>query len=101
MLGAAVITVEVLVTEVGEPPELASQSDLRRRVGRILKHQFYILFAPLGAIFVYVGLAAAGAEQHTLTVGLAAFGAGLTLNLVLKRALSLAGRTLGPSSTEE
>lgn len=94
VLGAAVLTISVLVKEVSERPSLGDSEELQRRVGKILQHQYYILFAPFGAVFVYQGLETAEMVQNDLTVGLAAFGAGLALNVLLQRAVDLAKNAL-------
>ena len=62
---------------------------VRKRVKMIIQHQFYILFSPLGAIFVYQMLVSSDSIGHPATVGIAAFSAGFAINNLLRKALSV------------
>jgi uncharacterized membrane protein len=62
---------------------------VRKRVKMIIQHQFYILFSPLGAIFVYQILVSSDSIGHPATVGIAAFSAGFAINNLLRKALSV------------
>ncbi len=101
VLGSGLLTVAVIVTEVRRQPDFSDLRGLRQRVGALLEHQFYILFAPFGALFVFAGLRTAHMLEEPLTVALAAFGAGLAWNVVMARAVRLAGRTVYPQADEE
>ena len=65
------------------------RSYVRKRVKLIIQHQFYILFSPLGAIFVYQVLVSSDSIGHPATVGIAAFSAGFAINNLLRKALSV------------
>lgn len=70
-------------------------NEFRSRLERIIRHQFYILFSPIGAIFVYQLLVIANAANNAVTVALAAFGAGASLNLILDKAVRYAEKAIG------
>lgn len=52
----------------------------------ILVHQFYVVFSPLGAVFVYQLLVAGGAADGPATAALILLAAGLSLTYLLERA---------------
>jgi hypothetical protein len=70
-----------------KPVDLLNDADFRPRLQEVVLHQFYILFAPVGAVFVYQFLVIAGAASVETTVALAMLAAGVVLNTVLDRAL--------------
>lgn len=83
-------TVSLIVRETKET--LDYQNDDKRfsaRIQEIVQHQFLILFAPLGAIFVYQILVAGDAVNNSSTVALAALEAGPAVNFLLARAINL------------
>jgi hypothetical protein len=110
VVGAGLLTVSIIVSEIKNRPkfylieealvkkrsmdaksaEAKELTEFRSRLERIIRHQFNILFSPIGAIFVYQLLVIADAAVNSVTVALAAFGAGASLNLILDRAISYA-----------
>lgn len=93
-LGSGILTVSLIVQEISNRPQFSNQTKMRDRLGQILQHQFFILFAPIGGIFVYQGLISVGAAGKTMTVALAALGAGASLNFLLKRAVKASKKAL-------
>jgi HEAT repeat protein len=93
-LGSGILTVSLIVQEISNRPQFSDQTKMRNRLGQILQHQFFILFAPIGGIFVYQGLISVGAAGKTMTVALAALGAGASLNFLLKRAVKASKKAL-------
>ena len=99
VLGAGILTVSLLVEQIGNPP-LAKQVEqignpplakqIRDRINIVVRHQYYILFSPIGAVFVYQMLVASGAAQTPLAVALTALGAGVAMNVILKYAVTKA-----------
>ena len=85
VVGSALFTIK-LVVESLKTPVIFEQQQVRERLAEIIRHQFYILFAPLGAIFVYQLLVVAGGASQPITVGLAALASGIALNNVLEGA---------------
>jgi hypothetical protein len=85
VVGAGLLTVSLVVNEISDRPD--NRQELRERDQYIVQHQFFIFFAPIGAIFVYQLLVAAGAVAQPLTVAVAALGAGASLNYLLVLAL--------------
>ena len=104
VVGAGLITVSIIVSEIKDRPNftLLDRDDpedkelkkFRGRIERIIRHQFYILFSPIGAIFIYQLLVVAEAANNPVTVALSAFGAGASLNLILDKAISYAEKTI-------
>ena len=88
--GAGLFTIRLVVKQVLKPVDFLNDDDFRPRLQEVVLHQFYILFAPVGAVFVYQLLVIAGAASVETTVALAMLAAGVVLNSVLDRALSQA-----------
>ena len=86
VVGSSVFTIKMVVDNLKEPLDFDNAQMVRGRVSEVLTHQFYILFAPLGGIFIYQLLVAAGSASEPITVGLAALASGIALNAVLERA---------------
>jgi len=87
VVGAGIFTIHIIVQGIMESINDMDHERLRFRVQQIVVHEFYILFAPLGAIIVYQLIVIAGMSKQYLTVALAVLGAGLALNVILDRAL--------------
>ncbi len=92
VVGCAILTVSLLVGEIATPPK-GDTIHIRHRIQKVVRHQFFILFSPVGAIFVYQMLVVAGADSNDLTVALAALGSGVAVNSLLNVAMQHA-RTL-------
>lgn len=109
VLGAGVVTVGLIVGEITkvkentapektlpvQPPMATAQGPnagednaktIREHMQTLVQHQFFILFSPVTAIFVYQALVAGAAASSSLMVGLAALGAGPSLSAVLTKA---------------
>ena len=94
VIGAGLLTVSIILKEIGDRPDMNVAKEIHKRIEMIVRHQFFILFAPLGAIFVYQTLILAEAAENPFTVALAALGAGASLNALLNRAIAFARRQL-------
>jgi hypothetical protein len=90
VLGAAVLTISMVVSWVRDPLDFADEKSLRQRLENIVRHQFYVIFAPIGSVFVYQALIVSQAASQPLAVGIAAFGSGMALNRLLDVALDAA-----------
>ena len=64
------------------------EAKIENKVAYLVLYQLFILFAPIGAIFLYQMLLLTGAADENLTVGIAALAAGAGLNLLLKKAIN-------------
>lgn len=96
VVGSALLTVTLIVNEISSRPDFNNLDEARKRDELIVRHQFFILFAPLGAIFVYQLLVVAEAAEQPVTVALAAIGAGASLNNLLTRAVRKSKDLLKP-----
>ena len=111
VIGSSLFTLLIIVSEIKErpdfaklkadPPNEAEVKKFREKIENIVRHQFYMLFSPLGAIFVYQLMVAAGAVGQPITVAIAALGAGSTMNLLLDKAVLASKKALGKSTMEE
>lgn len=90
VVGSGLLTVSMIVREIKEAPDFNKEDVIKERIEKIIRHQFFILFAPVGAIFIYQLLVAAGAAEKQLTVALATLGAGASLNILLNKAIESA-----------
>jgi hypothetical protein len=93
--------VGLIVGEIGGIPETSQPEEIRRRLKAIVQHQFYILFAPVGAIFVYQILVVGSAAAASLTVALAALGAGASLSALLDKAVTYATGLISSAETKQ
>jgi hypothetical protein len=87
----------LIVHEVGHQPDPSNTKEVRRRIEMFVRHQLFMLFAPLGAIFVYQFLVITESATQPAGVALVSLGAGLTLTTLLERALSAAQTTFPPA----
>ena len=114
VIGSSLFTVLIIVSEIKKRPDfnkLSKQTDkskdkselenFRDKLENIVLHQFYLLFSPLGAIFVYQLLILADVAMQPITVAIAALGAGSTLNLLLDKAVLASKKAFGKTETEE
>jgi hypothetical protein len=111
VIGSSLFTVLIIVSEIKErpdfaklkanPPDEAEVKKFREKIENIVRHQFYMLFSPLGAIFVYQLMVAAGAVGQPITVAIAALGAGSTINLLLDKAVLASKKALDKSTLED
>src|SRR5690606_12158615 len=83
VLGSGVFTVALLVKHVKDPIDFRDDTPFRARVEEIVRHQFYVLFSPLGAVLVYQLMVAAGAGAVQATVAITIFAAGIAVNMLL------------------
>ncbi len=95
VLGAALLTLVLVVQGFSNPPKLenlgdAETTELRKRHAVILEHQAFVFFSPLGGILVYQLLMLGGAAKEPVTVAIVILGAGATLNGLLAKAVRLA-----------
>lgn len=88
VVGAGILTVSLMTREIKSPAE--TEEKRRDRIYYAVQHQVYILFAPIGAIFVYQTMVVTNTAGHPLMVAVAALGAGGALNALLKYAVQSA-----------
>jgi hypothetical protein len=94
VLGAGILTLAMVVSGIAKPPNFDDESDVGRRIETMIRHQFYILFSPVGGVFSYQLLVAAEAASQPLTVAVAALGAGMVLNNLLDYAVNAAAKLI-------
>lgn len=87
VIGAGAFTIFIIVRDIRTPLDFNNMEAVRGRIQQAVKHQFYILFAPIAAIIVYQVLVLAGAASQYVTVGLATLTAGVGLSTVLDKIL--------------
>lgn len=87
VLGSGIYTVALIVSHIDASLDLNKPDSVQKKVQEIVKHQFYILFSPVGAVLVYQTLVVAGAASQAVTVGIAAIAAGIALNTILDKAI--------------
>jgi hypothetical protein len=101
VLGVALRTMSIIVNEISHEPDFHDHQAVQARIELIVRHQFFMLFAPLGAIFVYQFLVMAESANQPSTVALVSLGAGLTLTTLLERALATASQYAEAPSAPE
>lgn len=101
VLGSSVFTVSLLVSHITKKIDLTDVDGIRVHVQEIVKHQFYVLFSPLGAVIVYQLLVIAGAASQTITVAIAAIAAGVGLNGILNKAIRSVEGLLSDGGSDE
>lgn len=95
VVGAGILTVGLIVGEIKDMPDPDQPDKIRDHLQAIVQHQFYILFAPVGAIFVYQIMVVSSAASSNFTVALAALGAGAAMSALLTKAVSSATAVFG------
>jgi hypothetical protein len=95
VIGVGLRTMSIIVNEISHEPDFTDQQAVRCRIELIVRHQFFMLFAPLGAIFVYQFLVMAESASQPSTVALVSLGAGLTLTTLIEKALATATQYTG------
>ena len=118
VVGSGLMTVSLIVAEISDRPDFpdppppgapdadqkayqAAQKTVQQRAERIVRHQFFILFSPLSAIFVYQALVAANTASQPLAVAITVLGAGPVLNGLLDKALTTAQGLMSTSKPVE
>ncbi len=91
VIGASILTVSLIAGEIKDPPGVDTNK-IRERIHNVVEHQIYILFAPIGGIFVYQTLVISDTARQPLTVAVAALGAGAAVNSLLKYAVDGASK---------
>lgn len=93
VIGSGLYTIKLVVENV-RAGSTYSEGEVRSTAADIIQHQFYILFSPLGSIFVYQTLLLAGIGTKPLTIAIAALASGIALNVVLKKAWDAVAKIL-------
>ena len=92
VLGAGVVTISLIVDEIANMNSITAVSpaeqpvEIRKHVQTIVQHQFFVLFAPITAVFVYQALVVGSAATSSFMVGFTALGAGPSLSALLTKA---------------
>ena len=94
VVGSGLYTIRLIVQQVHSPVDINDLTKFRARLQEVVQHQFYIFFAPVGAVFVYQLLVISGAASVETTVAIAMLAAGAVLNALLDRALVAAQRAV-------
>jgi hypothetical protein len=94
VIGAGLFTINIIVEGVKERIGSMTVDKVRKTIQKIILHEFYVFFSPIGAIFVYQLLVAGGAASQYITVAIAVLAAGLALNLLLEKALDIINSNL-------
>jgi hypothetical protein len=94
VIGAGLFTINIIVEGVKERIGSMTVDKVRTTIQKIILHEFYVFFSPIGAIFVYQLLVAGGAASQYITVAIAVLAAGLALNLLLEKALDIINKNL-------
>ena len=105
VVGASLFTVSIIVTQIKERPDFSqldnanpdSQKLLKFNtiIEKIVRHQFYMFFSPIGSIFVYQLLVAAKAANQPVTIAIAALGSAPMLNMILDKAINATESLVG------
>lgn len=95
VLGAGLFTVSLIVGGIRENFRSLTPERAKERVRLVVLHEFYVVFAPVGAILVYQALVAAGAASEPVTVGVVLLAAGVGLNVILNQALTRFSAVMG------
>jgi hypothetical protein len=109
VVGSSLYTLSILVSEIMNRPDFtklkapkdeAAVKVFRAKLENIVRHQFYMLFSPIGAIFVYQLLVMTKTAGEPVTVAVAALGSGLSLNILLEKAVNVTKSTIGKMKVE-
>jgi len=112
VIGASLFTVLIIVKQIKERPDFEKLENkvnpdvkeltkFNKVIENIVRHQFYMIFSPLGSVFVYQLLVAAEAVTQPVTVAIAALGSGPALNIILDRSINFIENTIEKKKKEE
>lgn len=99
VVGSVLFTISLIVKQAKNPIEEQARLEIRSRIQEIINHQFFILFAPLGAVIIYQMQVKIEAASSTIAVALVALAAGVTVNLVLQHTLRLVEGLMRPGGS--
>ena len=99
VIGASLFTVLIIVNQIKDRPvftklektggpDADELKKFQETIKDIVLHQFYMIFSPLGSVFVYQLLVIGDAATKPVTVAIAALASGPALNLILDRAIN-------------
>jgi hypothetical protein len=99
VIGASLFTVLIIVNQIKERPDFTKLEKtggpdneelkkFQKTIKDIVLHQFYMIFSPLGSVFVYQLLVIGDAATKPVTVAIAALASGPALNLIFDRAIN-------------
>lgn len=116
VIGSSLFTILLILKRIEHTPKLFlidieskaleanvnedAKNELPKILENIVRHQFYILFSPLGSIFVYQLLILGDAAGNQTTVAIAALASGIALNTILDKAISLTENLLKPQEAK-
>jgi hypothetical protein len=106
VIGASLFTVLLIVNQIrdrpdhtkldkADGPDATELAKFQKTIKEIVLHQFYMLFSPLGSVFVYQLLVAGDAANQPVTVAIAALASGPALNIILDKAISKIEEIIG------
>lgn len=98
VIGAGVFALLVMLKAIDDPPNYADKQHLNRRMSEVVKHQFFILFSPMSGIVLYQFLVVSGSANVSVTVAMAALGAGVVSTPILDHAVNGANSLLAKSN---
>lgn len=99
VVGSVLFTISLIVKQAKKPIEEQARLEVRSRVQEIINHQFFILFAPLGAVIIYQMQVKIEAASSTIAVALVALASGVAINLVLEHTLRLVEGLMRPGGS--
>lgn len=106
VIGASLFTVLIIVNQIKDRPDFAKLdrtgaaeaqelTKFQKTIKDIVLHQFYMIFSPLGSVFVYQLLVPGDAANQPVTVAIAALGSGPALNIILDKAINKIEEIIG------
>lgn len=116
VIGSSLYTILLILKQITEIPKIfqkgvqpkvdnssdqSANKEFTDLLEKIVRHQFYILFSPLGSIFVYQLLIMGDAAKNQTTVAITALASGIVLNSILAKALELTEKLIGGVKTNE
>ena len=114
VIGSSLFTILIILRQITDIPKWFQISgkdtpddfknafkDFTGTLENLVRHQFYILFSPVGSIFVYQLLIMGNAAENQTTVAITALASGIVLNSILGKALELTEKLVGNGKKEE
>ena len=101
VVGAGLYTISLIVGGIQQQFRTIKPEEVRKKIQVIVLHEFYVVFAPVGAIIVYQTMVLSGAANEPVTVALALLAAGLGLNVILNVAVERFAKAMGITPTSQ
>jgi hypothetical protein len=100
VIGGCLFTISLLVKQVNDPVAIDAPN-YQSRLAELLRHQFYVVFSPVGSIIVYQLMVLTDVISRPVTVAMGAIAAGIAANKLLDLSLKFVGNLIDQNGSSK